>query len=172
MKTKQHVLLLLLFVGALFSFQTPRTSLEMDNQTFVNNAAASNSFKLEAGKLATKMANSPEVADFGRNMVESHTRVGNDLKKLAARKNWEVPTALPADKERDLEQLRSVSESDFDVAFMKLMVTSHTEAVDLFSRASGADGVADMDLKAFAAQHLPDLQTHLQMARKLESITD
>jgi len=106
---------------------------------------------------------------FGQKMVEDHTRVGDELKNLAKSKNLEVPNQLPAEKERDLEQLRSTSDDNFDAKFKELMVKSHTEAVDLFSKASGDAGVSDRELKAFAAEKLPALQMHLKMAKELQT---
>ena len=170
MKTKKNVsLLLLVFVGALLSFQSPADIERMDNQTFVNKAAASNTFEIEAGKLATKKAQNNEVKKFGQKMVDDHTRVGKEMKTLAESKNLEVPKTLPPAKVSDLEKLRSATDENFDNVFMGIMVKSHQEAVDLFSDASGANGVTDNDLKAFAAEKLPALQMHLKMAKELQT---
>lgn len=170
MKKKKNLsLLLLLFAGALVSFQHPVPVEKMDNQTFVTKAAASNTFEIEVGKLAAKNAKHQSVKDYGEKMVADHTQVGKEMKTLAESKNLEVPTKLPPAKESDLEKLRTATDENFDKVFKELMVKSHEEAVKLFSTASGADGVTDKELKAFAAEKLPALQMHLKMAKELKT---
>ncbi|PPL03085.1 DUF4142 domain-containing protein [Parapedobacter indicus] len=69
-----------------------------------------------------------------------------------------------------LEDLTVLEGTAFDQDFARKMVLSHEEAVSLFERASGPDGVPDDDLREWAATKLPTLRTHLDDAHELDAL--
>jgi putative membrane protein len=146
----------------------------MDNQMFVSEASSSNMLEIEAGRLAVSKGQREAVRMYGQHMVEDHTAVGTEMKNLAPQKGWTVPTELLQKHRNQLADLQAATTNEFDRKFAQLMVDSHEEAVDLFSDAAeNDDGVADVDLRNFAASKLPALRRHLEEAKELrEDVQD
>ena len=67
----------------------------------------------------------------------------------------------------EVDELSRLQGADFDKKFMECMLKDHQEAVSLFENASRS--LQDTDLKNFAAQTLPKLKDHLQMAQSIAS---
>lgn len=141
----------------------------MQNQEFVTMAASSNRFEIEAGELAGEQGADERVIEYGSHMVMDHGAAGVELTALAETKGWNVPNDL-LDKEQDmLEDLMVLEGAAFDQEFARKMVLSHEEAVSLFERASGPDGVLDNDLREWASNKLPTLRAHLEDAQELDA---
>ncbi len=68
-------------------------------------------------------------------------------------------------------QLSALSGVAFDKAYsQKVGVDAHQDAVKLFREAT--DDTKDRDVKAFARNTLPPLQSHLEMAKKVLAEVD
>ncbi len=144
-----------------------------EDQQFVTEAASSNSLEIAAGNLAITKGNSEQVREFGRQMVDEHTKVGQELTDLASNKQLSVSTEMIDKHRNQLERLQDKEGADFDEEFIKLMIDSHEEAVDLFADAAeGGNGVVDEDLRKFAEAKLPNLRRHLEHAERLKSEVD
>jgi len=76
-----------------------------------------------------------------------------------------LPTALDAEHQAKLDQLKAKTGKEFDQAYDKMQLQAHEDAVALFE-AYSKNG-ENADLKAWAAKTLPHLKEHLAMARKL-----
>jgi putative membrane protein len=77
-----------------------------------------------------------------------------------------LPTALDAQHQKMLDELKAKSGKDFDKRYDQVQVKAHQDAVALFE--AYARGGDNPDLKSWAAQTLPHLKEHLSMARKLK----
>ncbi|MFC3199700.1 DUF4142 domain-containing protein [Parapedobacter deserti] len=141
----------------------------MQNQEFVTMAASSNRFEIEAGELAQDQGADDRVIDYGNHMVMDHGQAGIELAALATTKGWNVPDNLMAKEQERLDELMVLEGAPFDREFARMMVISHEEAVSLFERASGPNGVLDADLREWAAGKLPALRDHLRDARALDA---
>src|SRR5690554_5993682 len=148
-------------------------NIRMDNQTFVTEAASSNMFEIEAGEMAVVRGNSADVKEYGGMMVVDHGATGLEMRALVGRKGWDMPDNLLPKHQQMLDRLDGKTGAEFDREFVSLMVTSHEEAVKLFSDASESNSVSDGDLKRFAGEKLPGLRHHLEEARDLaEQVND
>src|SRR5690606_30744665 len=136
--------------------------IRIDNQMFVTEASNSNNFEVAAGTLAMSKGENELVRDYGSHMVEDHTAVGIELAALAQSKDWNLSTELQTQEKVKIATLTALSGADFDKEFAKIMVESHEEAVDLFTKASGSNGVMDDELRSFASEKLPTLKAHLE----------
>lgn len=142
---------------------------QMDNQTFVNQAASSNNFEIAAGTLATTKSQNSLVQQYGAHMVTEHTAVGTDMASIAGSKGYNVPTTFQAKEQTNINALSNLSGPEFDAQFVNMMIVSHQDAITLFQDASGSRGVSDGDLRNFAANKLPSLKAHLQDAQTLKT---
>jgi putative membrane protein len=143
--------------------QTPAAS--MDPQNFANTAAMSNMFEIQSSQLALKQTQNKDVLDFANKMITDHTKAGQDMQAAAEKQQVTVPTQLDQTHQQQLQQLQGLKDQQFDQAYIQMQLAGHQQAVQLFQQysQSGPDG----DLKTFATQTLPTLQSHLDMIQKL-----
>lgn len=128
--------------------------------------AQDNLAEIEAGKLAAEKAQDPQVKEFGQKMVDDHTKLLDDLKKVAESKNVELPTAPDARHEKLMKRLQAASGEKFDREYMQAMVKDHRSALRLVQRT--AKSAKDADLKSSAQNAVPEIQDHLKMAQQIE----
>jgi putative membrane protein len=137
-------------------------------QDFVTQAAISDMFEIESGKLADQKA-AAAAKNFGSKMVTDHTKTSDELKALVEDGSPKVklPTALDSAHQSKLDELKKAEGDDFTETYADMQVEAHENAVSLFERY--AEGGEDADLKAWAGKTLPHLKHHLAMAQDLEN---
>ncbi|VVE61978.1 hypothetical protein PCA31118_00858 [Pandoraea captiosa] len=132
--------------------------------SFVDAAGRAGMLEVQASQLALERSANTDVKNFARQMVADHTKAGNQLQQIAARKGIRVPAAAEVNPE--LQTLTAKQGHDFDVAYVAAAgPAAHEQAVRLFEREANAG--QDPEIKAFARTTLPTLQQHLTMAQKL-----
>jgi putative membrane protein len=137
-------------------------------QAFVDNAAASDLYEIQAGTLAAEKARNADVKAFAQMLVADHTRSSTELKTAAAQSDPAVtpPTTLPADKQAKIDALKAATGADFDRLFLTQQVEAHSAALDLLR--GYASGGTSEPLKAFAGKAAPIVEAHLQKAQQLQ----
>ncbi len=134
---------------------------------FIQKAAMSDMYEIEAGKIATQKGQTAPVKEFAAMMVEAHSKTTEELNGIVASEkiNVDLPTKLDSKHQKLIDDLNAASNADFDKTYAKQQVDGHQEAVNLFdSYANKGDNAA---LKAFAQKTLPVIQQHLDEAKKL-----
>ncbi len=150
------------------SATVPTPSDETKAATFVEKAAASDMYEIEAAKLAAKRSANAEVKAFAAKMEKAHTKTTEDLKAAIAASGASItpPAALPADLQDKLDDLTKADDKDFDKKYADDQVDAHQAALNLLQRyAQDGDTPA---IKAFAAATAPAVQEHLNMAEGLK----
>jgi putative membrane protein len=134
---------------------------------FVQKAAMSGMYEVEAGKIAAAKGQADAVKQFGQHMVDAHTQLGEELKGIVQAENLkvELPTALDASHQKLIDDLNNASAADFDKTYAKQQVDGHKAAAKLFKHYS--DKGDNQALKQFAAKTLPTIEQHLEEANKL-----
>ncbi len=151
------------------SATVPSMANETAAPDFVAKASATDMFEIEAGKLAVERSTNAEVKKYAQMMVDMHTAMSADLKSaIAASGQTLAPaTALPADLQDKLDDLRAADAKDFDKEYADDMVDVHQAALNTVQRyAEDGDVPA---LKAFAAAGAPKIQEHLNQAEGLKN---
>ncbi|MCF0069630.1 DUF4142 domain-containing protein [Dyadobacter sp. CY261] len=159
---------LLLITCVLFSAVlafSDRLERDSPDEKFVLAAADGGMLEVMLGKLATKRATSAECKAFGKMMVDDHTKVNDELKALAGKKQVMVPTKLSNVKQQMYDSLAAQSGEQFDMLYMNMMIASHEETIGLFQTESN-DG-QDPDFKKWADTKIPALKHHLEKAKAL-----
>ena len=141
------------------------SAMSSRDQKFIMDTAMGGLMEVELGRWAAQKGTSPEVKQFGRRMVDDHSRANTELTQLASTKGVTLPTQLDEKHQNNVSKITRLNGADFDRAFSKMMLKDHEKAVSDFEKQS-TNG-EDAELKAFAAKTLPTLQEHLQMARAL-----
>lgn len=132
---------------------------------FAVEAANGSMMEVEMGKLAVSKAANQRVKDFASMMVADHSKAAEDLGKVAAAKNITLPASLGEEAAKHIEKLGKKSGSDFDKAYMDMMLDDHKKDVSKFEDA--AKDCKDTDLKSFVSQTLPVLYKHLDSAKAI-----
>ncbi len=134
---------------------------------FVQTAAMSDLYEVEAGKIAAAKGESDAVKQFGQHMVEAHEQTTAELKGVVQALNMDVvlPAKLDDKHQLMIDDLNAAHEGEFDKTYAKQQVSAHEKAVDLFQ--SYAQKGDDATVKAFAAKTLPVIKQHLAAAEKL-----
>jgi len=138
------------------------------DQQFLINAAQGGLMEVEAARLAQEKASSNEIKEYARKLEQDHTKANEDLKKLAAQKNVDLPTDMGKHAQM-LEKVRAASGDEFDKKWMKMQVQHHKKDVSEFQKATNR--AMDSDVRNFATAKLPALQEHLNQAQQLEGST-
>lgn len=135
------------------------------DQKFVMDVAMDGMMEVELGRWAAQKGTSEGVKQFGRRMVDDHTKAKTELMALASSKGITLPTALDAKHQANISKISKLTGADFDNAYVKMMLSDHKKAVSDFEKQSTKG--ADPDIKAFAGTTLPTLKEHLTMAQAL-----
>ena len=145
---------------------TATSSLTDDDNKFVMKAASGGLMEVELGKLAQAKASNAKVKEFGSMMVTDHSKANDELKALAQSKGITLPGTMTDEHQKHVKDLSEKTGTDFDEAYMKMMVNDHKDDVDKFEECSKDS--KDADLKAFATKTLPVLQKHLAEAKTIK----
>ena len=141
--------------------------VDQKTKDFVADAATGGMMEVELGNLALQKGKSQQVKDFGKMMVNDHTKANNDLKDIASKKNIDVPPSITDDQKKDVDKLSKKSGADFDKAYVNMMIDGHKKTLDAFKKAAG--NVGDNDIKNFATNTLPTIQKHLETIQSIKS---
>jgi putative membrane protein len=143
--------------------------LTAETRDYVQKAAMGDLYEVEASKLALMRTKSDDVKKFAQEMVDAHTKSTDDLKARLARAGLivELPTMLDADHQKKLDDLKAANARTFDSRYAAQQKEAHDEALMLHRDYAMRGPVAD--LKAFAADIVPKIEMHDQMASELQS---
>lgn len=140
-------------------------SLDPMDKNFIQEAATGGKLEVELGQLAEKNASSQQVKEFGQRMVTDHSKANENLMDVASKVNVTPPTSLTQDEQEKKEKLSKLHGAKFDQEYMSMMVDEHQKDVDKFQQQ--AQNAINSDVKSFAANTLPILQEHLQLAKSV-----
>jgi len=140
---------------------TTTSKMSAADSKFIKEAAVGGMEEVTLGQLAAQKATDPDVKNFGQKMVDDHSKANDQLKQLASQKGVTVASALPASKQKEVDQLSKLSGAAFDKKYVSMMVQDHKKDVAEFKKESTK--AKDSDVKSFASTTLPTLQDHLKM---------
>jgi putative membrane protein len=150
-------------VGTVSAYMT--TSL----QGFVEAAAVSDMYEVEAGKIALQRSSDAGIKAFAQKMVDAHTQTTAELKATLTKINATVtpPSTLDNRRQGMIDELRGAKDADFDGRYLAQQVDAHNEALTLMQGyAKSGDTAA---VKTFANKTSKAVQMHLNMAQKLKN---
>jgi putative membrane protein len=134
--------------------------------SFSKDAAEGGMAEVKLGQLAAKNAKDPEVKKFGQMMVTDHGKANDELKALAAKKNWQLPADIGS-HQSTYDKLSKLNGADFDKEYVDNMVSDHEADLKEFQRQ--ADNGSDPELKAFAAKGVTMIQRHLDAIKAIQA---
>ena len=133
------------------------------DRMFVMKAAKGGMTEVQLGQMAVEKASSEAVREFGQQMVEHHSQANRELMQLAAQKGMTLPNDIGSENREVMSRLSQLSGAEFDRAYMEEMLKAHNKDLSMFQ--SQAQQGQDSDIKSWASQKVPTLETHLAMVR-------
>lgn len=153
--------------GAVVGQVSANTVGQASTEAFVTNAAISDAYEIEAGKIAQAKGKNAAVKAFGKMMVAEHTRMSGEMAPLVAAAGKTLPPGLDERRKGMIDNLNAAAPADFDAVYLSQQEAAHTEALDLMN-GYAKDG-NDAGLKAAAAKAAPMVQAHLEKVKALRA---
>jgi len=147
---------------------TITAELTTSTKGFVDDAATSDMYEVQAGQLAETRAQSPQLKEFAQQMVDSHTQTSNELKRILAKSapSFMPPTELDARRQILLDDLKGAKDEDFDGRYIAQQINAHQEA-DILMRVYAKNG-DNPEIQVFAQETLAKVDMHLKMIREID----
>ena len=156
---------------ALIALALPAIAADVPAKTteFVDKVAVSNKFEIDTSHLALKYGKGEDVKKFAQQMIDDHTKAGEDFKAAVKEAGIEPPAdTLDLSHQATYAKLRVfTTEAGFDASYLSAQLDAHKHAVVLF-RDYAANGPTP-SLKSFAEKTLPTLEHHLKMVEELNA---
>lgn len=130
-----------------------RVALDRQDEVFLHEIAAAGMTEVEFGRLAEKNAGNAAVKDFGRQMIEHHSKCNDRLEALVRTSEIKLPTTLNGTYKQGFADLQKLKGAAFDRAYIKGQVEDHKKVVQMLEYQASAG--KDPQLRAFAAETLP-----------------
>jgi putative membrane protein len=134
------------------------------DKLFVRQAMLGNQAEVELGQLASKKGTSAPVREFAKRMVDDHNKSADQLRSLARGVNGNVSKQLDPEHQTIREKLQKTASKDFDVAYIGSMIQDHQRTASLLQWQI-TSGQSE-PLKKYAADTLPVVMAHLEMAKQ------
>lgn len=142
----------------------PAHPIKAADSTFMKHAAADGMAEVAMGRMALDKSSDSQVKQLAQRIVDDHKKANDQLKAIARDNGVKLPDGPTPDARKAAEAMRKLDGAAFDKAWARHMVSDHEKAVAMFTKASKS---GDADVRDFAAQTLPALRDHLQMAKDL-----
>jgi putative membrane protein len=152
--------------AASFAALAADSGLSSMDKKFITKASEANLAEVAAGQIAVTNSSDPKVKAFAQQMIDDHSKAGDELNGIAQGKGVTPPVQPDMSQRHLAAKLQKMQGPDFDKKYVKdAGVSAHKDAVKLFT--AEANKGRDPDVKAFAAKTLPTIQHHYQMATDL-----
>jgi len=141
-------------------------SMNSEDRTFVNKVAQAGSSEIATGKIAVAQSTRSDVRNFAQQMVDDHSKAGEELGAIARKKSMAPPTMADGAHQKLAHKLEKLHGRKFDRMYLDdAGVQDHKEAVALFE--SEVKNGSDPDVRGFAEKTLPTIKHHYEMAQQL-----
>lgn len=137
-------------------------NLSAADKKFVMKAASSGMAEVQAAQIAQQKSQDPKIKEFAAKMITDHTANNSQLATLAGQKGVTVPTALDDKDQAEIDKLNKLNEPKFDKIYLNGQIKDHKSMLALLQKE--AKSGKDADLKSFAEQTIPVVQSHIDMA--------
>ena len=166
MMTRKYCLAAALVAGAALASGCAviqsRAQVSPVDQQFMLTAASVSTAEIDLRQLAMRQSSNPAVRQFGQQMVDDHTRVNDELSKVAEAKNVVLLKAMDPANRTLYAELSKLSGPAFDRQYMISQLNIHRMGNALYL--SQAQNGQDPDVRSFATRNAPVGIEHLRMA--------
>ena len=143
----------------------PDQTFSLSDKTFMMTAARGSVYELQLSRLAEMKAKDASVKQFARMVVRDHATADEAFDKLAKTHDLTVPTELSAHDQTEFDKLKTLSGSDFDVAYLQQMKLINQE--DIKSEQEEISSTSNIQLKQFVETMQSSDEKHNKDAEQL-----
>jgi putative membrane protein len=143
----------------------PRSNTNAAHIEFLTESLRTSLAEIRLGELATRQSHDARVREYGAKLRTDHTAQAKEIEQLLEPLGVAVPTEPSAEALTQQAALERLSGTEFDAAFVQMMVWSHTEAIEKYGAQTHAN--PNRALHDFASNSLPMLREHLATAESL-----
>jgi putative membrane protein len=159
--------------GLLLAPAASVSAQDVNDAQIASIVVTANQVDIDAGKLATTQASSPEVKKFGQQMVTDHTGVNKQAVDLVTRLKVtpeDNPTSksLKAGGEENVKNLKGLKGAAFDKAYVDHEVAYHQSVLDAVDKTL-IPGAKNAELKALLEKVRPAFVAHLEHAKHIQA---
>jgi putative membrane protein len=134
---------------------------------FLKQMAIGNRAEVELGKLAGEKSSMAGIDRFGEHMVKDHDDASSKVNSLARSANVDLPKELDAEHDAARKQLQALNGKAFDLRYVESQIKDHQKTVQLLIHEIGSG--QHTAVRQFAADTLPKVTQHLEMAKSLHA---
>jgi len=151
--------------------QVPASTTIVGNDVdFMARASQFNATEIAMSRIAYQRAQSSEVREFARSIIETHRRMSDDLDAIALRRNVSLAwTPSPAGS-RAVDRLSGLTGWDFDRTYLAQIVADHDAAAAMY--AGEGMSATDVTLRSTAGANAVDLRNRRDEAIRLQNEID
>jgi putative membrane protein len=159
--------------GLLLAPAASVSAQDVNDAQIASIVVTANQVDIDAGKLATTQASSPEVKKFGQQMVTDHTGVNKQAVDLVTKLKVtpeDNPTSksLKAGGEENVKNLKGLKGAAFDKAYVDHEVAYHQSVLDAVDKTL-IPGAKNAELKALLEKVRPAFVAHLEHAKHIQA---
>jgi putative membrane protein len=130
---------------------------------FLTDAMKGDNSEIKLGQLAEAKGDGPKVRDFGKTLVDDHTKAKQEVGNAAASMGVTHTDDASPEALAEYTKLSAMKGAAFDREFGRYMVADHKKDIAEFeSQAKGGGPASNI-----AKQQLPTLRKHLAIAESL-----
>jgi putative membrane protein len=145
----------------------PSRSASASTMQYVEANANGNLFEIQSSQLALQKSRNARVRRFAQRMIDEHTQMQTELSTAVRTTgpSLTVPTALGNRHASAIQDLQGATGREFDRMYLTAQINAHDEA--LVVNQNYAQTGDDPALKQLAANAVPTIQEHLNMAQQI-----
>jgi putative membrane protein len=139
---------------------TDNAKLSSKGASFIKEASTGNQSEIALAELAQTKSQSAEVKDLAKMIQKDHQQAQEKLQTIAQTHGVTLDTNPTWTQKRAQSKLEKLNGAEFDQQYAKDMLEDHATDIKKFQKAS--QNIEDADVKQYAQECLPTLETHLQ----------
>ena len=137
------------------------------DKKFMKTAAQGGIAEVQQARLALKKTSDSSVKQVAQTIIQGHTQANGELMQVAKAQHVMLPTQTDPTHKAIYAKLTTLSEPDFDRAYIAGQVKDHHKTVALFTKQAAR--TQDQGLKGFIGEALPDFKMHTKMLDQIHA---
>jgi len=140
------------------------TTVDQSSLDFINTAIDGGRTEVKLSAAAARISQNPRIVRFAKMMITDHTKGIEQLKVLRKKELINPKDLLSQDHRELIDSLSKLSGTDFDKAYMHVMVADHEKTVDLVREETNE---REPSVQSLARNMLPTIEMHLDSAKAI-----